>query len=736
MTFYTRKILSITVIVCMVLSFAVAATAAETLTACTYKELREHLKSVNPDGSRYADTKDKDVLIELTADIDVVQMGSALGFVTDEDTGATLTISRSNVTIDGKGKTITSRGYPAFHVEGSRDGDPIEWIVIQNVTVDGAGYQLKMGGGMFFENKAEVALKNSVIKNGSAKMGGGGAFYAGPHGSAFGPEITVENCTFENNSTEAGAGGAILGFYAQLKISDSTFNGNRAPLGGAIALYGNGAKLTVTGDSKFTYNRATNSGGAVHVFYASHRAASRGTPVVTTSDIDADITASFSGNAAKAVPSTADAIFGVAYDPTYAGDISENPASKLKVNGKSVPATVFADAERTRLLNPNKFIGVSTYQQLQGALGYAKFIGPSFDLVPDSDHPNPTYGPAVDGDIIYLTGDLSSVSTNPNAQTTDDITGATIYINKNVAIFGNGHKIDGKNFPVFDVEGSTADEAEIKVSVSNLKIENGGYSRKLGGAVFVEGNSLLSVYNSSFVNNTAGRTGDAINGGGGAIYLNPHGGGTPKVNVTNSTFTGNKAPLGTGGAILAINGEISVSGSSFERNQAAAGGALGAMGTGKFNVGSGNVFTANKAENAGGAIDLHYGRSSAGRGVTNSKIEAVFTGVSTFEGNEASLGGNATYSRYYDADFPDDKSAPSITYVEGGNPAAAMDSTLFADLTFADIDRTTIAGDAPNPGSDKKTSGGGGCDSMGLGLLTLAGLSFAVWRGRGKSKAR
>jgi hypothetical protein len=728
MTFHKRKIVSVAAVVCMVFAFATAA-IAETLTAGTYKELREHLKSVNPDGSRYADTQDKDVLIELTADIDVIQMGSELGFVTDEDTGATLTISRPNVTVDGKGKTITSRGYPAFHVEGSRDGDPVKGIVIQNVTVDGAGYQLKMGGGMFFENKAEVTLKNSVIKNGSAKLGGGGAFYAGPHGSAFGPEITVEDCTFDSNSTEAGAGGAILGFYAKLNISNSTFNGNRAPLGGAIALYGDGARLTVTGESKFTHNRATNSGGAVHVFYASHRAASRGTPVVTTSDIDADIDASFSGNAAKAVPSTADAVFGVAYDPaTYTGDISENPASKLKVNGKSVPATVFADAERTRLLNPSKFIGVSTYQQLQGALGYAKFIGPSFDLVPDSDHPNPTYGPAADGDIIYLTGDLTSVSTNPDAQTTDDITGATIYINKNVALFGNGHKIDGRNFPVFDVEGTAADETEVKVSVSNLKIENGGYSRKLGGAVFVEGNSLLSVYNSSFANNTAARTGDAINGGGGAIYLNPHGGGTPKVNVVNSAFTGNKAPMGTGGAILAINGEISVSDSTFERNQASAGGALGAMGTGKFSVGSGNVFTANKAENAGGAIDLHYGRSSAGRGATNSKIETTFTGVSTFEGNQATLGDNVSYSRYYDADFPDDGSAPSIAYVEAGNPPAALDPATVTDLTFADIDRTKIA-DGDAGGDEKKTSGGGGCNS-GFGLLVVAGLSFAAWRGR------
>jgi hypothetical protein len=349
MKFRYRKTVLISAVVCAAFFFAADA-GAVTLQAASYKELHGHLKTVNSDGSPY---KDEDVLIELTADLDVNDMGSALGAPTDEDTGATLTISRSDVAVDGQNHTIASRGYPAFHVEGKRGEEPaLEGIEIRNVTVDGAGYQRKMGGGMFFENKARVTLKNSTIKNGSAKLGGGGAFYAGPHGSPFGPEITVENCVFENNTAASGAGGAILGYYAKLNISGSTFDGNKAPLGGAIALYGNGARLAVSGGSVFKNNEAAHSGGAVHVFYGFHRAASRGTPVVATTDIDAGVTAAFEDNAAG-VPGTENCVLGVARDPAASSEEADpDPAGKLRVNGSPVPATLFADPERTRLATP------------------------------------------------------------------------------------------------------------------------------------------------------------------------------------------------------------------------------------------------------------------------------------------------------------------------------------------------------------------------------------------------
>ncbi|MDR3231016.1 MAG: hypothetical protein LBT65_06230 [Synergistaceae bacterium] len=712
------------------MSIAPGAEAAATFKAGTYKELHGQLTRLNPadidhdgvtvlipEGEDYAAYKDIPVTIELTGDLDVNDLGSALKATSDSDTGATLRIARPDITIDGGGRTITARGYPTFNVGGTtgENEPPLGGIVIENVTIDGAGYEAKMGGGMFFENKADITLKNSTIRNGSAKMGGGGAFYAGPHGSAYGPTITIEKCTFEGNTATpadtsgAISGGAILGYYAKITITDSVFKNNRAPTGGAISLYGDGARLDVKGASSFEGNDARLSGGAVNVFYGSNKIAGRGTPFRTTKDIEATIVATFSGNTAGA-SGTGDYVFSVYYDPaTHTEKIDPGLTSRLKVNGSVIPATFFGDEQHSV---PATFIPVSTYDDLHKALGYTRFNGQSFDVDPASNHPIPTYGSAKDGDIICLTGDLSSQSTNPGALTTDDITGATIYINKNVTIFGNGHRIDGKGFPVFDIEGTAADEPEVRASVSGLTVENGGYNFKLGGAVFVEGNSLFSVYNSTFANNTAGRTGDAVNGGGGAIYLNPHGGGVPKVNAVNSTFTGNKAPRGTGGAISATNGEITVSGSAFRNNEAAAGGAIGAMGTGKLNVGAGNTFASNAAATAGGAIDIHYGRSAAGRGTANSTVETVFTGVSAFEGNTAQWGDKVTWSRHYDADFPDDKSEPKITWPEDGS----LNSTILTDLTFSDIDRTTLA-------SGGGGSAGGGCNA---GFGSIAALMVGL----------
>ena len=585
------------------------------------------------------------------------------------------------------------------------------------MTVDGAGYEAKMGGGMFFENKADITLRNATVKNGSAKMGGGGGFYAGPHGSSAGPAITVVSCDFVGNTTAAGTGGAILGYYASLDITDSTFDGNTAPLGGAISLYGNTARLVVKstnpGDSSFKNNSATHSGGAVHVAYASSRAAGRGMPVISTTDIEANIDAVFGPGNTAGIAGTEDYVFGVAYDPTtYADEVSGAVTSKLTVNGSPAPAVFFADADRTRLFAPaNKFIPVSTYKELQEALGYCSFDVVSKDFEKDAGgHGVITPGSAVDGDIVYLTADLESRSPNPDATVMDDITGATVYVSGNVSSFGNEHVIDGKGYPVFNVEGDTNADPEVDVAIANLKIDDGGYNLKLGGALFVEGNALLSVYRSEFTNCYAGGAGGGtVGGGGGAIYLEPHGKGTPKLYAANSKFSGNKAPNGTGGAISAYMGNITVAGCTFENNEAASGGAIGSKGVGKLDIQAGNAFTGNKATYAGGAVDIHHGKSfykSRGSILSaDSRIETTFTGVSTFSGNAAKWGGKLAFSRYYDPDYTGNRNEkPTITF--GPATGASMDITIVTDLTFSDLYRTEKAVDrkpTPSPSTDPET---------------------------------
>jgi hypothetical protein len=314
----------------------------------SYQALHTLLSRLNPGGSHYESYKDENVAIRIENDLSVFDLGSALASPTDADTGATLAISRPNVTIDGNGHTIMSYGYPAFHVEGNAgDDDPfMGGIAIKDLVIDGAGYQAKVGGGLFFENKAEIEMNGVTVKNGSAKMGGGGALYAGPHHSSSGPKVTIRNCAFEGNKTASGAGGAILGYFAQIAVSGTTFDGNSAPLGGAIAIYGNGARLAATGRNSFKNNDAVHSGGAVHVFYASHRAAGRGNPIIETTDISASLDgAEFRGNAAG-VAGTEDCVFSVFRDPAETGE-ETSVASRLSVDGSPVRPTFFSDSDRT-----------------------------------------------------------------------------------------------------------------------------------------------------------------------------------------------------------------------------------------------------------------------------------------------------------------------------------------------------------------------------------------------------
>jgi hypothetical protein len=477
-----------------------------------------------------------------------------------------------------------------------------------------------------------------------------------------------------------------------------------------------------------------------------------GNSSITTKDISAVVTAVFRNNRAN-VPGTNDYVFGVAYDPaTYAdSDIGEPVQSRLTVNTAPVQPTYFRRADRSE--SAESFIEIDSYKALREALGYCKYVSGEFEK-DEEGHGKVTEGTAQDGDIIYLTKDFESESTNPNAQITDDITGATIYISKNVSIFGNGHEIDGKGFPVFNIEGGTDEEEERVVNIANLKVRNGGYNYKLGGAVFVEGNSLLNLTGSTFADCTAGRKSSdgsiSIAGGGGAIYLEPHGKGTPKLNAVRSVFTGNKAPEGTGGAISSYMGKITINACRFENNSAATGGAVGAKAVGTLDVLGGdtvntiNTFKNNSATYTGGAIDIQHGRSYYKRVLSaDARIETTFTSISEFEGNEAKYGEDVAFSRYYDSYYKGDTEEFTISF---GPPAgASLDITIVSDLTFKDIDRTTLADPNPNPKPDPDpnpdpdpdpgdddipTKSSGGCDAGASAAAIPAATAMTVMKAR------
>ena len=342
------------------------------------------------------------------------------------------------------------------------------------------------------------------------------------------------------------------------------------------------------------------------------------------------------------------------------------------------PATILAD----EVGNQGNIIEVSTYQELKEALGYNKYDAKKGAFVA-------TEGTAKEGDTIKLTADLIAETDKANPKGNkrtgdsatdarfDSTTGATVTVaTNNVTIDGNGHTIDGDGYPTFDFDGVKG--AELK----NITVEDGAYTAKIGGAIFVEYGAEVSMDNITVKDSSANAT-SAFNGGG-AIYINNHRGDAPKVNITNSQFINNKVgtngETGNGGAIYGSTANLTVENTTFKGNKAANGGAIAMDGQSEFSSKS-NTFKRNKAAVAGGAVYVSHGLSNTKKGMTiDSNVKAQMTN-STFKKNSAVLtGDDVAYARYYDETYTGDTSATTLT----------SDSD-FTDVTFADKNRTQLA---------------------------------------------
>lgn len=165
-----------------------------------------------------------------------------------------------------------------------------------------------------------------------------------------------------------------------------------------------------------------------------------------------------------------------------------------------------------------------------------------------------------------------------------------------------------------------------------------------GGGAIRHNSGTLTVTNSSFTGNTAGKRGGAIYNAGtlivkeseftGNVNTGDHGGAiytSGALTVTNSSFTENKT-TSNGGAIE-LNGAktMTITGSSFHGNTATEGGALMMQSSPSVTI-DGCIFTQNHATN-GGAIK------------NNSSTNSLVIKSSRFEGNTAKTKGGALYQQ-------------------------------------------------------------------------------------------
>ena len=593
----------------------------------SWQELRNAVQTVEAGGT-----------IRLTADI---KDAGADTDVVDGVSSATLPMEGEGdgkyFTLDGDGYTISAAKDKTFCFLIASVGGT---TTVKDLTIDGASFSSKMGGAFFVEGGdalfQNVTFKNCVAGSASA-TNGGGAILVNNHGSNAYPNVTIENCTFEDNKVgdgTTGRGGAVyannLNITAgdtdaegnekqriKVTIKNSTFSGNKANHGAAIAADGNVDLIVENCDF-------TNQEGTDIYIYEGVSTGKKSMSIY--SNVNATLT---NNTAAEAIysryyPADFDAAHGTA--PTGAEDIT------------------YADIDRTYVAG--EAIEVGSWAELKQAIQEVE-----------------------NGGTILLTADIKDAGADTTV--VDGVSSATLPMEseegKYFTLDGDGHTISAAKdktfcFLISSVGGETV--------VKDLTIDGASFSSKMGGAFFVEGGDAL-FQNVTFKNCVAGSA-SATNGGG-AILVNNHGSNAyPNVTIENCTFVDNKVGNGTtgrGGAVYANNlnttpGDdgkqrivVTIKGSTFSGNQAAYGSAIAADGNVDLTV-EGCTFT----EQDGTDIYIYEG-VSAGK-----KSMSIYSNVNaTLSGN---TNAQAIYSRYYPADF---------TAERGTAPENAEDVT-FGDI--------------------------------------------------------
>ena len=191
----------------------------------------------------------------------------------------------------------------------------------------------------------------------------------------------------------------------------------------------------------------------------------------------------------------------------------------------------------------------------------------------------------------------------------------------------------------------------IVVTNSNLEIDTSDFinnSAEIGGALYTELGSSITVANSTFIGNrVTGCFDDRCNGG--ALFIDKG----CSITIRNSTFENNTSDF-SGGAIALFKATFTGTGNQFSHNRAINfGGCLFAHFGSKINSDS-SFFIGNDAGSSGGVMYADYFSNAVLKNstVTNNRARMSMctplsstTSSSCFD-NEAGFGGGALYARY------------------------------------------------------------------------------------------
>ena len=495
------------------------------------------------------------------------------------------------ITLDGKGTT------QLFVVSGG-------FLGLEGLSLDG-GYSRTGDGGAVLVDGGTVNIVGSTLSDDIAVSGGG--IFVKPNAN-----LVVENSTFSGD--EALATGAVLN-QGTASITASTFSGSLSGLGGTGGI-GNSGSLTLgstiiaqshgsdcTNTGTMTdagYNLIDDSGAACGL--------TNGTDLFNTNPLfdPRGLQSNLGTTPTIALQPASPAVDAI---PTSSGAClaTDERGAARPDNGEAA-----CDIGAYEYVDP-KNLGCPTYAALAGAVAAAEF-GQTLTLECSS----PT-----------------TISFSPNAPSKPG--GGTITTASSLIIDAGGSPA-----PVtFDGNGDTELFSVTRgtLGLTGLTLARG--SAASGGAVNVNGNALV-VTDSTFENNSAASTSQNVTAIGGAIsfgvlFTLPQANGD--VTITNSTFNGNSASSGAGGAVGGL-GTVMVTNSTFSGNSAGGGGAVFAEGT---LTASSSTFSGNSASvsGSGGGLAIEGAAGTGDLTLTSSIL--VNSGTA---GNCVNVGGTIVDGGY------------------------------------------------------------------------------------------
>ena len=559
-----------------------------------------------------------------------------------------ITVSDSNFignTGSSDGGNVTGGAVSLWGVSGTIDNAHFEGNV---ASVENDGGNAVYGGAIYTrsgvwggENDTQLTVSNSTFTGNSAEGSTdakGGAIYAKgdpDYNDGYEHALNVENSKFEGNHADT-QGGAIYALDVTTTVSgDSSFVGNTAQNGGAI--YNDKGDLNVGEGAVFKDNVSTAQnygGGAIHndggnvtigngVQFVGNKLDQ---PVSDSTDRDMR-------SAGGAIASWNGGSLNIGENVVFENN-GYNTSGDVAWSGGGA---IYLDTDTENVAEMTIGSGTRFSGNVAGSLGGAIYAGDSRTEITGTTFENNKAGSwggaifagqyyALDGHGVTISG--SQFNGNEAGNYGGAI--ASQYTALNVAdTTFSGNKAGLQGGAIF-VQGDASDTDYAGSATIENSAFSGNAAGQIGGAIYVQ-NAALSISGTTFDGNTVAVDGKGNSGG--ALYINNSG--ETVATVKDSTFTNNTAGYtadvnspsdivwSDGGAIAYAGGVLNIDNTQFVSNSAAQGGAIsqqhtndpGHTATDTLNI-TNSAFTGNMA-NAGGAI-------SAMRTVTIS--DSSFTG--------------------------------------------------------------------------------------------------------------